>query len=218
MTTVLAIGNKAYSSWSLRPWLFMKVNGIAFEEVRIPLYLESSKARIFEHSPAGKVPALTVDDIRVWDSLAILETLADLHPRLACWPRDRRARAWARSISAEMHSGFRELRTALPFNCRRRITLELPSDTLNAEIDRVRSIWRDCRKSHRGAGPFLFGEFTIADAMYAPVVSRFETYGVTVAATEREYMDAILALPAMRQWVAEANVEPEVIAHFERGA
>lgn len=216
MATVLAIGNKTYSSWSLRPWLYMKVKSIAFEEVRIPLYVEGSKARILEYSPGGKVPALSVDGIRVWDSLAILETLADLHPTLGPWPTDRTDRAWARSISAEMHSGFRELRTALPFNCRRRIALGAPHDALSDEIARVRSIWRDCRKLHRGAGPFLFGDFTIADAMYAPVVSRFETYGVTVAATEREYMDAILGLPAMRQWMTEAALEQEVIDHFER--
>ncbi len=216
MPCTLAIGNKAYSSWSLRPWLYMKVKGIDFDEVHIPLYVDGSKARILEYSPAGKVPVLQRDDIIVWDSLAILETLAELYPQLGPWPVQRADRAVARAISAEMHSGFQTLRSTLFFNCRRSIPFTDLSDALQQDIDRVRTIWRDCRSAHRGTGPFLYGDFTIADAMYAPVVSRFETYGIAVGSTEREYMDAMLALPAMRAWIDDAGREVEVIERFER--
>ncbi|NJN53219.1 MAG: glutathione S-transferase family protein [Gammaproteobacteria bacterium] len=218
MARVLAIGNKAYSSWSLRPWLYLKVKGIDFDEVRIPLYVDGSKSRILAHSPAGKVPALRIDDLIVWDSLAILETLAELYPHLKPWPTQPDDRALARSISAEMHAGFQTLRGTLFFNCRRRIVFRDIDEALRSDIDRVCAIWRQCRSAHRGAGPFLFGDFTIADAMYAPVVSRFETYGIEVGVTEREYMDAILGLPAMRAWIESAHQESEVIDRFERRA
>jgi glutathione S-transferase len=218
MTAQLVIGNKAYSSWSLRPWLYMKVKGIPFDELRIPLYSEGSKARILEYSPAGKVPVLRMDDLLVWDSLAILETLAELKPELDPWPAGPGDRATARAISAEMHSGFHTLRATLFFNCRRRIPFGAVDAELQQDIDRIRAIWRDCRGGHRGVGPFLFGDFGVADAMYAPVVSRFETYGIKVTATEREYMDAILGLPAMRAWMDDAQREVEVIPKFERSA
>ncbi len=215
MSRVLAIGNKAYSSWSLRPWLYMKVKGIDFEEVRIPLYVDGSKARILEHSPAGKVPVLRIDDLVVWDSAAILETLAELYPHLGPWPTAPAERAKARAISAEMHAGFQALRNVLNFNCRRKVSVRQVDEPVQQDIDRVCAIWRDCRSSHRGSGPFLFGGFTIADAMYAPVVSRFETYGIRVGTTEREYMDAILGLPAMRAWIDAAKSEAEIIERFE---
>ena len=184
----LVIGNKNYSSWSLRPWLAMKLAGIAFDEIRIPLYGPGSKERILEHSPAGKVPILKDGATVVWDSLAILEYLAERYAQL--WPRDRVERARARSISAEMHSGFAQLREHMSMNVRKRYpgkgrTLEVEKD-----IARISAIWAEAK------GPFLFGEFTAADAMYAPVVLRFRTYGVE--GPNRQYMDAMLALPAMR--------------------
>jgi glutathione S-transferase len=216
MENVLVIGNKNYSSWSLRPWLFMRVHGIPFEERRIALYGEGSKAAILGYSSAGQVPVLLRDGLTVWDSLAILETVAELYPATQGWPTDANQRAYARSICAEMHAGFRALRHHLPMNLRRRIELgELPDDVAT-EVSRVRAIWRDCRKLHPGIGPFLFGRFSIADAMYAPVVCRFETYGVGVGPLEREYMDAMLGLPAMRAWIEGARSETEVIAAFER--
>lgn len=215
MDTVLVIGNKNYSSWSLRPWLFLKVNGIPFEEVRIPLYRQDSTDRILTYSSAGKVPVLIHNGMTVWESLAILETLVEIHPEVGGLPKATADRSWSRSICAEMHAGFRALRTTLPMNCRRKIDIgPLPAEPA-ADVQRVRSIWRECRKAHPGVGPFLFGAFTIADAMFAPVVSRFETYGIHVGALEREYMDAILALPAMRAWIDDARAETEVLDHFE---
>jgi glutathione S-transferase len=216
MSTTLVIGNKNYSSWSLRPWLFMKVNGIPFDEVRIPLYTESAPEQIRTHSPAGKVPVLIEDGVRTWDSLAILEVLNERHPAARGLPEERADRAWARSLCAEMHAGFRALRTQLPMNCRRPAApVPLEADAA-ADVARVRQIWRECRQAHPGAGPFLFGAFTMADAMYAPVVVRFEGYQIRVGPLEREYMDAVLALPAMRAWIEAARAETEVIAAFER--
>ena len=215
MSTVLVIGNKNYSSWSLRPWLFMKVHGIPFEERRIPLYLDESRERLLAVSGSGRVPVLLHEGLTVWDSLAILETLAELHPRLGGWPSDLDDRAWARAISSEMHSGFGALRYELPMNCRRTIATPVLSGDAEEDVARVREIWRDCRKAHPGIGPFLFGRFTVADAMYAPVVCRFETYGVRTGPLEREYMDAILALPAMRAWYADARAETEELVRFE---
>jgi glutathione S-transferase len=215
MSTVLVIGNKNYSSWSLRPWLFMKVHGIPFEERRIPLYRDESRGQLLEVSGSGRVPVLIRDGITVWDSLAILETLAELEPRLGGWPSAPAERAWARAISAEMHSGFGALRSTLPMNCRRTIATPTLSDDAQQDVHRVREIWRVCRKAHPGIGPFLFGNFTIADAMYAPVVCRFETYGVRTGPLEREYMDAILGLPAMRAWYDDARRETEVLPQFE---
>jgi glutathione S-transferase len=213
---VLVIGNKNYSSWSLRPWLYLAVHDIPFEERCIPLYGSGSREAILAYSDAGLVPVFLRDGLKVWDSLAILETLAELYPSSRGWPQDANERAWARAISAEMHAGFSALRTHLPMNLRRRIDPgELPEDVA-AEVLRVRTLWHECRKAHPGVGPFLFGHFSIADAMYAPVVCRFETYGVKVGPLEREYMDAVLGLPAMRRWIEAAQRETEVIAAFER--
>ena len=213
---VLVIGNKNYSSWSLRPWLYLSVNAIPFEERRIPLYGTGSRDAILAYSNAGHVPVLVREGLTVWDSLAILETLSELYPASGGWPQNPNERAWARSICAEMHAGFRPLRTHLPMNVRRRVDPgDLPDDVAS-DVGRVRTIWRDCRKAHPGIGPFLFGRFSIADAMYAPVVTRFETYGVQVGPLEREYMDAVLGLPAMRAWTEAARRETEVIPAFER--
>jgi glutathione S-transferase len=201
---LLVIGNKNYSSWSLRPWLALKQLGIAFDEVRIPLSTPGTKAAILRYSPAGKVPILKDGDTVVWDSLAIIEYLAERHPRL--WPSDPGERARARAVSAEMHSGFSALRNHMPMNARKRYPGKGRKPEVLADVERIRAIWSDAR------GPFLFGEFSGADAMYAPVVLRFRTYEVDV---NRKYMDAMLALPAMKEWIEAAEREPESIAEAD---
>jgi glutathione S-transferase len=218
---VLVIGNKNYSSWSLRPWLLLKTNGIAFHEIRIQLYQQHSKVAIHSHAPAGrvpygKVPILHDGDIQVWDSLAICEYVAERWPAVGCWPKDRAARARARAISAEMHAGFGTLRSEMPMNCRRDPAPVIQGAALQSEIDRVVEIWTNCRASAGATGPFLFGEFGIADAMYAPVVLRFSIYAVALPPSAQAYADTILALPALREWIAHARTETEVLPQFER--
>lgn len=215
MPLVLAIGNKNYSSWSLRPWLAMKATGIPFEEVVIPLYIEGSKDKILAHSPAGKVPALSDGPIRVWDSLAIIEYLAETYPDSHLWPADPAARAMARSISSEMHAGFQPLRRHYTMNVRRRVEGRARDADADRDIARIEDIWTQARGRYGADGPFLFGRFGAADAMYAPVVTRLETYGVDVGPEARAYMDAVLALPAMKQWYAEAAAESWTIPEFE---
>jgi glutathione S-transferase len=202
---LLVIGNKNYSSWSLRAWLAMKALGLAFEEKRIGLYTPEAKAEILRYSPAGKVPILVDGATTVWDSLAILEYLAERHPAL--WPADAAERARARSISAEMHSGFPNLRAHMSMNVRRRYPGKGRMPEVVEEIARIQAIFDAAR------GPFLFGGFGAADAMYAPVVLRFRTYEVQVR--HRRYMEAVLALPAMREWIGAAERETESIAKFD---
>ena len=209
----LVIGNKNYSSWSLRPWLAMRVAGIPFAEHRIPLYGPGSKDQILVYSPAGKVPCLADGDLRVWDSLSICEYLAEKHPGL--WPQDPAARALARSVSAEMHSGFANLRAKMSMNIRKRYPgLGRTPESL-ADVARIVSLWSDCRARYGKGGPFLFGAFSIADAMYAPVVLRFRTFEVELPADCRAYSDAVLALPAMQDWIAAAMAETESLPQFE---
>ena len=204
---LLVIGNKNYSSWSLRPWLAMKVLGLAFEEKRIALYTPQARAEILRHSPAGKVPILVDDDgTCVWDSLAILEYLAERHRGL--WPGDRAERARARSLAAEMHSGFPELRTHMSMNVRRHYPGKGRTPEALADVERIQAIF-DAAK-----GPFLFGDFGAVDAMYAPVVLRFRTYGVTVR--NRKYVDAVLGLPALAEWIAGAERETDSIPKFDQ--
>ena len=212
---VLVIGNKAYSSWSLRPWLLMKQAGIAFEEIRLSLYAEGAKQKLLEHSAAGKVPVLKDGDMTVWDSLAICEYLAERYPEKQLWPAQPAARARARSISAEMHSGFTNLRNQMPMNVRREIPGRARTPEVAADVARVETIWNECRSRHGADGPFLFGAFCIADAMYAPVASRFRTYGVALAGAGAQYAAAIHALPAMREWIAGAHAEAEVNPQYE---
>lgn len=212
---VLVIGNKAYSSWSLRPWLLMKQAGIAFEEIRLSLYAEGAKQKLLEHSAAGKVPVLKDGDLTVWDSLAICEYLAERYPEKQLWPAQPAARARARSISAEMHSGFTNLRNQMPMNVRREIPGRARTPEVAADVARVETIWNECRSRHGADGPFLFGAFCIADAMYAPVASRFRTYGVALAGAGAQYAAAIHALPAMREWIAGAHAEAEVNPQYE---
>ena len=209
----LVIGNKNYSSWSLRPWLAMKVAGIPFAEHRIPLYGPGSKDQILVYSPAGKVPCLADGDLRVWDSLSICEYLAEKHPGL--WPQDPAARALARSVSAEMHSGFANLRAKMSMNIRKRSPGLGRTPESMADVARIVSLWSDCRARYGKGGPFLFGAFSIADAMYAPVVLRFRTYEVELPADCRAYSDAVLALPAMQDWIAAAMAETESLPQFE---
>lgn len=212
---MLAIGNKNYSSWSMRPWLALKAIGVEFDEVVIPLHEPGSKERICELSPAGKVPILKHGDITVWDSLAIIEYLAELPAGRALWPADAAHRARARSLAAEMHSGFMPLRSRMPMNIR----VSFPARSRSAEVDgdiaRIAQIWHDCRHAFGDSGPFLFGPFGAIDAMFAPVVTRFHTYGVRLDGVCRAYADAILAWPAMAEWYEAARAEPWSVARFD---
>lgn len=213
----LIIGNKNYSSWSMRPWFAMKVAGIPFFETVVPIYRADSKERLLAVSPSGKVPALIDGDITVWDSLAILEYLAETFPAAVLWPSDRATRARARAISAEMHSGFQALRAECGMNMHRPIGAKALSSDATDAIARIQAIWTDCRARHASGGPFLFGAFTAADAMYAPVVSRFETYEISGPAPVTAYMDTIRSLPAWKEWRSAALAEEWVIDKFENG-
>lgn len=217
MTLTLVIGNKNYSSWSMRPWLAMRAANIAFEEVFIPLYTENAadKQRILGFTRSGKVPVLIDGDITVWDSLSIIEYVAERFPEAKLWPRDLAMRAHARSISAEMHSSFLPLRNECGMNLHRPVRAIALSADARANIARVEQIWGECRERYRQAGPFLFGEFTAADAMYAPVVHRFRTYAIQVEAETRTYMETMMALPAFREWTAAGLAETLVIEKFE---
>jgi glutathione S-transferase len=215
MSLTLVIGNKNYSSWSLRPWLFLKHHGIPCEEIRIPLYQEDSKPRLAAYSPSGKVPVLLDGDLRVWDSLAILEYLAERFPETAGWPEDPAARATARSLAAEMHAGFQALRTHCGMNCRRPPAGKSLPEPVHRDIARVGQIWRECRERHAGEGPWLFGRFGIVDCMYAPVALRFHTYRLEAGLAARDYMDTMLAHPAVKEWMKAGRRETEVIAAFE---
>lgn len=212
----LAIANKAYSSWSLRAWLHLKTSGIPFEEIRLPLDTEAWDARIGSLSPSGRLPALRDGDLLVWDSWAIMDHAQARYPDAVGWPEEPTARATALSVAAEMHSGFFALREEMPFNCRRRVPGLAFSAPALEDAERVREIWRRCRSRFGGGGPWLFGEFCRADVMYAPVVLRFETYGVPMGGLERAYADSVLALAEVREWVAGAEAETEVLEDYER--
>jgi glutathione S-transferase len=202
---VLVIGDKAWSSWSLRPWLAAKVAKIAFREEAIGLRRPDTGEAIARHSPSGRIPVLKRGRLSVWDSLAICEFLAELSPLARLWPADAQARAVARSVSAEMHSSFQALRKEFPMDFHARICSVTPSEQAQRDIARIVSIWRETRRAFGAGGPFLFGAFTIADAMYAPVATRFRTYGVGPAAydddgTAAAYAEALLAMPEMQEW------------------
>jgi glutathione S-transferase len=211
----LVIGNKNYSSWSMRPWLALRASDIAFDEVLIPLYTDNpaDKDRILSFSRAGKVPALIDGDVTIWDSLSILEYLAEKFPEKKLWPIDRAARAHARSVSAEMHSGFMALRNECGMNLHRKVAAVALSDDARANVARIQQIWSECHQ--RYGGPFLFGAFSAADAMYAPVVHRFRTYAIEVAPAARHYFDAMMALPAFQQWTRDGLAETLLIERFE---
>ncbi len=216
MTLKLVIGNKNYSSWSMRPWLALRANNIAFEEIFIPLYTgDADKQRILDVNPSGKVPALIDGDVTIWDSLAIIEYAAERFPEARLWPGDRAARAHARSISAEMHSGFMALRNECGMNLHRPIGAIALSDEARANIARIRQIWTGCRAAYGKSGPFLFGAFGAADAMFAPVVHRFRTYAIALEPEAQAYMDTMMSLPAFQEWTRAALAETIVIEKFE---
>ncbi len=214
MNLRLAIVNKAYSSWSLRPWLLMRHFGIPFEETVIPMARPETRAEILKFSPTGKCPALRDGDIVVWESLAIVEYLAESLPQLPIWPLDWGARARARAISNEMHAGFGALRNHCPTQFLRPVRKIALTPEVEADVARIEAIWRDARA--RFGGPFLFGDFSAADAMFAPVVNRFHTYDIPVAPDTRAYMGAIMALPAWKAWIADAQGEPWRIDHYDQ--
>jgi len=215
----LVIGNRNYSSWSLRGWLMARIAGIEFEEIVVPLDLPETAAAIRKHSPSGKVPALAHRGLAVWESLAIAEYLNDLKPEGGLWPAAVAARAHARSISAEMHAGFVELRANMPMNIRASYPGKGMTPAVRADIERITGLWRDCRKRFAGAAPkddgFLFGAIGAADAMYAPVVTRLKTYAVPLDGDAEAYCTAVLAYPAMKEWIAAARNEPWLIASAE---
>ncbi len=217
MKPKLIIGNKNYSSWSLRAWLLMRESGIDFDEHRIALDTQTSAAEIAAFSSAGRVPILQLDDVTVWDSLAIAETVAERWPEKKLWPEDAAARAYARSICAEMHSGFALLRECMPLNCRamgRKVPLP---DALTDEIDRIIEIWSACHNTYGDDNGWLMGGFSIADAMFAPVVLRFRTYGINLPESAGFYPHRLLESEAMQAWLAAAETETEVIEREEKG-
>ena len=211
----LVIGNKNYSSWSLRPWMALSMAGIPFRETVVPLDTPETAALIARHSKAGRVPVLYHGRQVVWESLAIMEYLAELFPEKNLWPKTISARAMARAVSNEMHAGFGALRNACPMNIRRPVKPVPLSDAVQRDIARVEQIWRECRAKFGKGGKFLFGKFSIADAMYTPVVSRFETFAVPVAEDTRAYMNTILGTPAFRSWREAALKESWVVPSDE---
>ncbi len=209
----LVIGNRNYSSWSVRAWLAMKHSGLAFEEIFIPLDLPDSKAAIAKHSPSGLVPVLKVGDTIVWESLAIIETLAEMASDMRFWPEDFAARAMARSISAQMHAGFFRLRRDMPMDLRSDLTGQNHTEGALGDAAKITAIWTTCREQFGNAGPFLFGDWSAADMIYAPVVGRLRTYGVPTNDLCETYMDAVLAYPDMAAWMSAAQDEPYVIGN-----
>jgi glutathione S-transferase len=198
----LVIGTKAWSSWSLRPWLVMTWAGISFEEIEIALRGPATETEIARHSPSGKVPVLKRSDgLTIWDSLAIAEYLAESHPEKRLWPAEARTRAEARAVSCEMHSSYQALRTEMPMDFAARHPTPALSEAALHDIARIRRIWTGARTAYGAQGPFLFGAFCIADAMYAPVVSRFRSYGIALSPDEQRYADGIWSLPGMRSWL-----------------
>lgn len=210
----LYFGNRNYSSWSLRPWLLMKHFGIPFEERRVAVSGKGANEAHRRYSANGLVPCLHVGEFQVWDTLAIAEFLAGRHPEM--WPSDELTRARARSVSAEMHAGFGALRSAMPMNIKLRLQGRPADPAVKADIDRVTEIWQEARERFAGSrGPWLFGEFSVADAMYAPVVWRFHTYNVPLSGAAAAWCEAMRAHPAMRAWEAAALAEGEALAHYD---
>jgi glutathione S-transferase len=211
----LIIGNKNYSSWSLRAWLVLKQCGVPFDEEVVPLREADTRTAILRHSPSGKVPALEIDALVICESIAIAESLAERFPEAKLWPAERAARAHARAISAEMHSGFPELRKAVPMNCRHPVKPKAVTPGVQADVDRMVQIWTECRALHGADGPLLFGGFTIADAMFAPEVIRIAGAGLALPEPAAAYAAAVLALPAIAEWQAAAAAEPWLIPEWE---
>lgn len=213
----LVIANKLYSSWSLRPWMLMTALGIPFEETVIAMYQPDTKARMLGFGPTGKCPVLVDGDVTVWESLAIMEYLAEQFPGKAVWPHDAKGRAHARAISSEMHAGFQGLRQACPMNLSKRFNTPPLTDAIRADVVRLEAMWKGARERFGAGGPFLFGAFSAADAMYAPVVTRLGTYQIPVMPETRAYMGAILGHPAFVRWRTAALEEPWTLPHYEEG-
>ena len=211
----LVIANKNYSSWSLRPWMAMSMAGLPFDETIIPLDTPSTKKQIAKHSGAGRLPVLHHGKITIWETLAILEYLAETFPNKNLWPKSKPARAFARAVSNEMHAGFTGLRDACPMNLHRPPKPVMLNDATRADIARIEEIWRECRKTYGKGGKFLFGKFCIADAMFAPVVTRFETYAIPVGKETKAYMDAVTSTKAFQSWKAAALKETWIVTHDE---
>ena len=211
----LVIGNKNYSSWSIRPYMALAMAGIAFDEKLIRFGEPAFGKAVRKISKAGLVPILIHGKNTVWDSLAIMEYIAETWPDRDLWPKNKTARAMARSVSAEIHSGFGHLRSACPMNLRRAIKAVLLNEAILSDVTRLENLWRECRKTHGNGGPFLFGKFSIADAMFTPVVTRLETYDIKVTEDTQHYMNAILATPAFHDWKADALKEKWVYAEDE---
>jgi glutathione S-transferase len=215
MPLKLILANKAYSSWSLRAFILLAYFKIPFDEVVIPLDLPETRANILKYAPNGKCPSLHDGRIVVWESLAIMEYVAETNPERAIWPRGKAARAHARSLAAEMHAGFAALREACPTNFRRPVRAIALSEAVRADVARIEAAWRHARETFGKAGPFLFGRFSAADAMFAPVVNRFHVYDVPVSRPTRAYIEAMMALPAWKAWIAGAEAEPWRIEKYE---
>lgn len=213
--TTLIIGNKNYSSWSLRPWLLMRHFGLRFEEIMLPLDSPEFEARIQDYSPSRRVPAMHVGDEVIWDSLAICETANERWLDDRAWPSDPRARAAARSAAAEMHSGFAALRSQLPFNCRRQPRVRHWDEKAHRDIARIEQLWLDLRSRFGEGRGFLCGDFGIVDAMFAPVCLRFRSYGPDLSDHSRDYIQQVLELPALREWLAGAEAEPARVGNYE---
>jgi glutathione S-transferase len=211
----LVIGNKNYSSWSLRAWLFMKHVGVEFQEILVALDTADTRDQLDRYGPSGRVPVLRQGKLCVWDSLAICEYVEELSGK--GWPQAREARAVARSVCAEMHSGFTTLRSLWPMNARARNRRTAVTAALEADVERIEEIWNDCRVRFGGDGPWLFSEYSVADAMYAPVVLRFNTYGAHISQTARWYMASVLEDAALQEWLQAAKQEPWTIAADEVG-
>ena len=211
----LILGNKNYSSWSMRPWIAMRQMGLAFEEVVIPMNQPDTRARMLDHSPTGLVPTLVDGDVTIFETIAILEYLNDKFPQAGLWPKDIGVRAHARAISAEMHAGFAVLRRDCPMNIRRPVRKHLPSADGAAHAARVDALWTDARQRFGAGGAFLFGAFTAADAMYAPVINRFHTYDLPRSPVSQAYMDAMMALPSWKEWETASRAEPWTIEKSE---
>ncbi len=214
----LVIGNKNYSSWSLRAWLTLKQADIPFEETLISLDTDTATEEKLRHAPTARVPVLHDGEITIWDSLAIVEYIAEQYPDRGLWPESKIARARARSLCAEMHAGFLDLRTELPLNCRARTARRKRPPEVEADIERILAAWRSTRAEFGEGGPFLFGEFTIADAFFAPVASRFFTYDVEIDENGRTYQETLFSLPPMQQWMVEAENEPMTLPHTDHYA
>ncbi|MCH7555111.1 MAG: glutathione S-transferase family protein [Proteobacteria bacterium] len=212
----IVIGNKNYSSWSLRGWIALRSCTEDFDEIPILLRKPTTGADIRAHSPAGKVPVLIDGGRAIWDSLAICEYLAGEFPDAGLWPEDLEARAHARAVSAEMHAGFVNLRNHMPMNCRASLPGRGATQAALTDIARIEAMWNDCRARFGGGGDFLFGHFTAADAMYAPVASRLATYQPALGPTASAYVEAIHGLPAMAQWIDAARAEPDRLVEMER--